>query len=108
MTCYANNNSSFLYVVAGHTDSVGSESYNYELSRRRAENVAGYLMTERKIDPVRIITVGYGEKAPVAENKTEAGRAKNRRVEILAYKDSVGAGSAGAQSSAGASAASSR
>src|SRR5262245_27534796 len=96
LTGYADDSSSFLFVVAGHSDSVGSESYNYELSRRRAENVAGYLMTERKIDPVRIITVGYGEKAPVAENKTEAGRAKNRRVEILAYRDAIAVGSASA------------
>ena len=46
-------------------------------------------MTERKIDPSRILTVGYGERAPVADNQTEGGRAKNRRVEILVYKDNI-------------------
>ena len=51
-------------------------------------------MTERKIDPARVITVGYGEKAPVADNKTEAGRAKNRRIEILVYRDSIAVGAA--------------
>ena len=95
----AEENSNLLYVVAGHTDSVGTESLNYDLSKRRAENVAAYLMTERKIDPSRVLTVGYGERAPVADNKTEAGRAKNRRVEILVYRDAIGVGSASAQSS---------
>jgi outer membrane protein OmpA-like peptidoglycan-associated protein len=80
---------SLLFVVAGHTDGVGSESFNYDLSKRRAENVAAYLMTERKIDPSRVLTVGYGERAPVADNRTEAGRAKNRRVEILVYRDTI-------------------
>jgi outer membrane protein OmpA-like peptidoglycan-associated protein len=82
-------NGSLLFVVAGHTDNVGSESFNYGLSKRRAENVAAYLMTEQKIDPAQILTVGYGERAPVGDNKTEAGRAKNRRVEILVYRDTI-------------------
>jgi len=96
----AEENSNLLYVVAGHTDSVGTPSVNYDLSKRRAENVAAYLMTERKIDPSRILTVGYGETAPVADNKTEAGRAKNRRVEILVYRDAISVGSAAPQPSA--------
>jgi OOP family OmpA-OmpF porin len=91
----AEGNSNLLFVVAGHSDGVGSESANYDLSRRRAENVAAYLMTDRKFDPARIITVGYGEKAPVADNRSEAGRAKNRRVEILVYRDSITVGSSG-------------
>jgi outer membrane protein OmpA-like peptidoglycan-associated protein len=91
----AEGNSNLLFVVAGHSDAVGSESANYDLSRRRAENVAAYLMTDRKIDPARIVTVGYGEKAPVGDNRTEAGRAKNRRVEILVYRDTITVGSAG-------------
>ena len=80
---------SLLFVVAGHTDATGSESFNYNLSKRRAENVAAYLMTERKIDPSRILTVAYGERVPVADNQTEGGRAKNRRIEILVYKDNI-------------------
>jgi OOP family OmpA-OmpF porin len=86
---YADNNSSLVFVVAGHADGVGSESANYDLSRRRAESIATYLITEKSIDPARVLTVAYGEKAPVADNKTEAGRAKNRRVEILVYRDSI-------------------
>jgi outer membrane protein OmpA-like peptidoglycan-associated protein len=81
--------STLLFVIAGYTDSTGSESFNYNLSKRRAENVAAYLMAERKIDPSRILTVAYGERVPVADNQTEAGRAKNRRVEILVYKDNI-------------------
>ena len=96
----SDDSGSLLFVVAGHSDSTGSESANYDLSKRRAENIAAYLMTERKIDPSRIITVGYGEGAPVADNKTEAGRAKNRRVEIMVYRDSIGLGSPGAGAAA--------
>jgi outer membrane protein OmpA-like peptidoglycan-associated protein len=91
---HSDDSGSLVYVVAGHTDNIGSASANYELSQRRAENIAAYLMTERKIDPARVTTVAYGEKAPVADNKTEAGRAKNRRVEILVYRDSIGVGPA--------------
>ena len=93
-TGYADENSNLVFVVAGHTDAVGSERANYELSKLRAENVAAYLTAERKIDPARVMTVGYGEKVPVADNKTEVGRAKNRRVEILVYRDSIAVGSA--------------
>jgi outer membrane protein OmpA-like peptidoglycan-associated protein len=90
----SSDESSLLFVVAGHSDSLGADRSNYELSKRRAESIAGYLTTERKIDPVRIVVVGYGESAPVADNRTEAGRAKNRRVEILVYRESVGVGTA--------------
>jgi outer membrane protein OmpA-like peptidoglycan-associated protein len=93
---YSDDSGSLVFVVAGHTDNVGSESTNYELSQRRAENIAAYLMTERKIDPARVVTVAYGEKAPAADNKSEAGRAKNRRVEILVYRDSISVGSTAA------------
>jgi outer membrane protein OmpA-like peptidoglycan-associated protein len=82
-----------MFVVAGHSDSSGSESYNYELSKRRAESIAAYLVTDGKLEPTRVMVVGYGERSPVADNKTEAGRAKNRRVEILLYLDSIGVGS---------------
>ena len=95
---YADDNSSLVFVVAGYADSTGSESANYDLSRRRAENIATYLTTEKKIDPAHVVTVAYGEKAPVADNKTAAGRAKNRRVEILVYKESIGVGAVAAES----------
>lgn len=67
--------------VMGHTDSTGSDSYNLDLSRRRAEAVANYLGM-RGVSRARIATVGYGEQYPRADNSTEEGRALNRRVEI--------------------------
>ncbi len=67
--------------VMGHTDSTGSEQYNLDLSRRRAESVANYLVS-RGVARARIETIGYGEQYPVADNSTESGRSQNRRVEI--------------------------
>jgi len=67
--------------VAGHTDSVGSDSYNQQLSQRRAEAVANYLAA-RGIVRERMIIVGAGETKPIATNDTDAGRAANRRVEV--------------------------
>jgi outer membrane protein OmpA-like peptidoglycan-associated protein len=67
--------------VAGYTSSTGSAAYNLELSKKRAAAVRNYLQTVG-IVPARLVNVGYGEKDPIATNKTAAGRAKNRRVEI--------------------------
>lgn len=67
--------------VAGHTDSVGTDSYNQGLSEQRAASVGNYLMS-RGLNRERFITVGAGESRPVASNDGEAGRAQNRRVEI--------------------------
>ena len=67
--------------VAGHTDSVGSASYNQKLSEQRAQAVGNYL-TSRGINGERLIITGAGANHPVASNSTEAGRAENRRVEI--------------------------
>jgi len=67
--------------VEGHTDSVGSERYNLELSERRAQSVVDYL-TDRGIDEARLTVRALGESEPVADNSTEEGRALNRRVEI--------------------------
>lgn len=67
--------------VYGHTDSTGSDQYNLDLSQRRADAVANYLVM-RGVSRARIRTAGYGERYPVADNTTEAGRAANRRVEI--------------------------
>ncbi|WP_425480025.1 OmpA family protein [Aerolutibacter ruishenii] len=67
--------------VAGHTDSVGTDSYNQQLSERRAASVGNYLMSKGVMRD-RFILVGAGETRPVASNDTESGRAQNRRVEI--------------------------
>ena len=68
-------------IAVGHTDSVGTDAYNQKLSVRRAEAVKGYLVS-KGIEANRVYTEGKGEKQPVADNKSAAGRAKNRRVEI--------------------------
>jgi OmpA-OmpF porin, OOP family len=68
-------------VAVGHTDSVGSDAYNQKLSERRAQAVKAYLES-KGIDKSRVYTEGKGEAQPVADNKTKAGRAQNRRVEI--------------------------
>ena len=78
-----------LYLLAGHTDNRGSEDYNYELGKRRADAVNRYLVTQKKIDPLRVVTISYGETAPIAGNDTSEGRAKNRRVEISVYNETV-------------------
>lgn len=69
--------------IEGHTDSVGAELFNLNLSRGRAESVRDY-MAENGIKPERVIaTRGFGESKPVADNETAAGRQVNRRVEIV-------------------------
>src|ERR1051325_2072924 len=78
-----------VFLVAGHTDNAGSDDYNYELGKRRADVVSRYLITQKKLDPLKVVTVSYGETAPLADNKTSQGRAKNRRVEILVYRDAI-------------------
>ncbi len=67
--------------IAGHTDDVGSDTYNQDLSKRRAESVLTYLLT-KGISTERLTAVGHGESKPVANNETEEGRAENRRVEF--------------------------
>jgi OOP family OmpA-OmpF porin len=68
-------------IAVGHTDSVGSDGYNQKLSVKRSDAVKAYLVT-KGIEKNRVYTEGKGEKQPVADNKTSAGRSKNRRVEI--------------------------
>jgi outer membrane protein OmpA-like peptidoglycan-associated protein len=68
--------------VEGHTDSIGSEEYNQVLSVRRAESVYRYLVN-RGVDPERFQVEGFGKTRPIASNDTEAGRAQNRRVELI-------------------------
>lgn len=68
-------------LVAGHTDSVGSDDFNQKLSERRAVSAKNALMGEG-VNPARISTIGYGKNKPIADNGTEAGRQMNRRVTI--------------------------
>ncbi|MES2901639.1 MAG: OmpA family protein [Pseudomonadota bacterium] len=68
-------------IAVGHTDSIGTDAYNEKLAMRRANAVKAYLQA-KGIEASRIYTEGKGEKQPVADNKTSAGRAQNRRVEI--------------------------
>jgi OOP family OmpA-OmpF porin len=68
-------------IAVGHTDSVGDDAYNQKLSIARAEAVKKFL-TEKGVEKNRVYTEGKGEKSPVADNKTNEGRAKNRRVEV--------------------------
>lgn len=68
-------------VVAGYTDSKGTESYNQKLSEQRAQSVVSYL-TSKGVNNVRFDAVGFGEKSPIADNSTAEGRSQNRRVEL--------------------------
>ena len=67
--------------VTGHTDNTGSDDYNQALSERRAATVGSY-MAGQGINPQRLITQGFGETMPIADNSTPAGREQNRRVEL--------------------------
>lgn len=69
-------------LIEGHTDSIGSDSYNLDLSQRRSEAVQTFLL-QNGISAERIIARGYGEAYPIASNNTEAGRQQNRRVEVV-------------------------
>ncbi len=71
--------------VAGHTDSRASDGYNLSLSLRRAESVRDYLIG-KGIAAERLFVKAYGESSPVADNETEEGRLKNRRVELVPQK----------------------
>ncbi|MGJ8668601.1 MAG: OmpA family protein [Oceanococcus sp.] len=68
--------------VVGHTDSMGKDSYNQDLSQRRASSVSSFL-GQRGVVYDRVRTEGRGEREPIASNENEAGRAKNRRVDIV-------------------------
>ena len=68
--------------IGGHTDSIGNDAFNLKLSQQRAESVRTYLI-KRGIDSNRMVPKGYGENVPIADNRTEAGRSQNRRVEFV-------------------------
>ena len=71
-------------LIEGHADATGSEDYNLKLSKQRADAVANYLEAQG-VKTSRVDEKGYGESQPVADNSTEAGRQKNRRVDIAVF-----------------------
>jgi outer membrane protein OmpA-like peptidoglycan-associated protein len=82
------NTEGLVFLVAGHTDAVGSEEKNYELGQKRAASVARHLI-KQGIDPFRVTAVSYGEANPVADNQTRAGKRQNRRIEIRVYREGI-------------------
>ena len=72
--------------IQGHTDAKGNAAYNQRLSERRAEAVKRWLVEREKIAAGQLATRGFGKNRPVADNDTEAGRQKNRRVEVVVHK----------------------
>ena len=69
--------------IEGHTDSVGTQAYNQELSQRRADMVKAYLVEHFEITPDNLVTVGQGEAEPIDDNGTPQGRQRNRRAEFV-------------------------
>ena len=70
-------------IIEGHTDSFGGDQSNQLLSQRRAESVQQYMINAMRLPSYRLIATGYGETNPVANNETESGRARNRRIDIV-------------------------
>ncbi|MDH5344595.1 MAG: OmpA family protein, partial [Gammaproteobacteria bacterium] len=70
-------------IIEGHTDSYGGDTQNQALSQDRAEAVQQYMINAMRIPSYRLIATGYGETQPVANNETESGRARNRRIDIV-------------------------
>jgi outer membrane protein OmpA-like peptidoglycan-associated protein len=82
LVTFLHNNPERRVLIEGHTDNVGSESYNLELSQHRADAVRDFLI-QNGVNAAQITARGYGEMSPVASNATAAGRQQNRRVEIV-------------------------
>ena len=70
-------------IIEGHTDSLGDDDFNQKLSQDRAESVLKYMINAMHIPSYRLIATGYGETNPIANNETESGRSKNRRIDIV-------------------------
>jgi OmpA-OmpF porin, OOP family len=82
---------SFILEVTGGTDSVGSAEYNYQLSQRRAESVVQYLAAKFNVPAHKFYLIGIGKDQEVASNRTAAGRAQNRRVQVQILSNAAGA-----------------
>ena len=89
----------YILQLTGGTDSVGDKDYNYQLSQRRADAVVNYLSTKYNVPPHKFYLVGIGKDQQVASDKTAAGRAKNRRVDIQLLSNMAQTGSTTAASS---------
>jgi outer membrane protein OmpA-like peptidoglycan-associated protein len=87
-------------MIIGHTDSQASDAYNMELSRDRAESVKEYLVS-KGVDASKLQTKGMGETDPIADNSTEQGRFRNRRIEFTVYDESMVADNNGIAVTAG-------
>ena len=74
-------------IIEGHTDAYGGDDFNQKLSQERAESVKQYMINAMRIQDFRLIATGYGETRPVASNETEAGRTKNRRIDVVIKPD---------------------
>ena len=70
-------------IIEGHTDSYGGDASNQRLSQERAESIQQYMINAMRIPSYRLIATGFGETNPVANNETESGRARNRRIDIV-------------------------
>ncbi|MDZ7719896.1 MAG: OmpA family protein [Balneolaceae bacterium] len=84
LTRILNRDKETTLMIVGHTDSRGEEDYNLKLSERRAESASTY-MKSQGLASSRIQVVGRGELEPLSENETDAGRQKNRRIEVAIY-----------------------
>ena len=84
------NTKGYLITLEGSTDSTGDAQYNYDLSRRRANSVIQYLASKFGIPAHKIYVIGLGEDKPAEPNSTQAGRAKNRRVDVRLMTNTTG------------------
>jgi outer membrane protein OmpA-like peptidoglycan-associated protein len=73
-------------IIEGHTDSIGSNPYNQNLSQRRATTIKNWLVSRYKMDPNKISIRGMGESRPIADNGNFQGRQLNRRVEFTIFR----------------------
>ncbi len=96
------NAKGYIITIEGGTDSVGSEEYNYGLSQRRADSVVQYLASKYNVPAHKIYLIGLGKDKPVDSNRTAAGRAKNRRVDIKLMTNTTGTQAPSQSPSAGA------
>lgn len=97
------NTKGYIVAVEGSTDSVGDAQYNYDLSQRRASAVIQYLAAEHQVPAYKIYVIGLGKDKPVDSNKTRAGRAKNRRVDVRLMTNTADSSTPAAQPTASAS-----